>query len=70
MFAPARTPAPILARVQSEIKRLLSAPDMRVKLEAQGLEVVASSPAEFAKQIRDELTGFATFAKTANMKME
>lgn len=70
MFAPARTPAPILVRVQSEIKRLLSSPDMRAKLEAQGLEVVASSPAEFAKQIREELTGFAAFAKTANMKME
>jgi tripartite-type tricarboxylate transporter receptor subunit TctC len=44
---PARTPAPVVKRLQDEIGRVLADPQVREKLRAQYMDVVASSPAEF-----------------------
>jgi tripartite-type tricarboxylate transporter receptor subunit TctC len=70
LMAPAHTRPAILARFQTEIKRLLNTPEIRAKLEAQGLEVVASTPAEFSKQVRDEMAQYSAFVKSANIKIE
>ena len=70
LLAPAKTSPVILVKFQTEIKRLLNTPDIRAKLEAQGLEVVASTPAEFGKQVRDELAQYGSFIKSANIKIE
>jgi len=44
---PARTPAPVVKRLQDEIGRVLADPQVREKLRAQYMDVVANSPAEF-----------------------
>src|SRR5438477_5605653 len=44
MFAPAKTPAPIVARMQKEIARTIQLPDVKHKLLEQGGDPVGSTP--------------------------
>jgi tripartite-type tricarboxylate transporter receptor subunit TctC len=54
-LAPAGTPAPIVDTLNRAIVAALRADDVRAKLEPAGLEVVGSTPAEFAAVIRRDL---------------
>ena len=47
MFAPARTPATVIRKLNEEIVRLLNMPEMKERLLSSGLEVIGSSPSEF-----------------------
>jgi tripartite-type tricarboxylate transporter receptor subunit TctC len=55
IVAPARTPAPILARLNADIVRILHRADMREALAAQMMEPVGSTPGQFAAYMREEL---------------
>ena len=49
--APAKTPKPVMSRLYKEFAAVLNSPEIKPTLVAQGNEVVASTPEEFAKQI-------------------
>jgi tripartite-type tricarboxylate transporter receptor subunit TctC len=51
LLAPKGLPAPILNRLNQEIRKMSSLPEIRQRLAAQGAEVVTNSPDEFARQI-------------------
>src|SRR6058998_425589 len=46
LMAPARTPKPIIARLNEEVQKALADPDVRERLNAQGLTIQGSSPEE------------------------
>ena len=52
LFAPAKTPAPILDRLQREVVKALAAQDVRQRFEAEGADPVGNTPAEFAAYFR------------------
>ena len=54
LLAPAGTPPEVLARLSGETMRSMRAADVRELLGRQGFDVVANSPAEFARWIRAE----------------
>ncbi len=54
--APDGTPKAIVEKLSVEAKRGLQQPDFVARLEAQGTEIVGSSPDELAKQWADYLT--------------
>ena len=54
LLAPAATPQDVVARLSAETIKGMQAADVRDSLGKQGFDVVASSPAEFAKWIRAE----------------
>ena len=53
---PAATPKTIIAKQHADIAQLLKLPDVRDKLEMQGVEIIGSTPDQFARFIRDEIT--------------
>lgn len=55
LFAPAKTPPEIVARLHAEAVKALATPDLREKLNAQGAEAVGSTPEEFRAYIRAEI---------------
>jgi len=55
VLVPAKTPAPIVARLNAAMVKVLAMPDVKEKLFAQGAEAVSNSPAEFEAIIKDEL---------------
>ena len=55
LWVPAATSQARVHRVQSEIRKAIDMPEMKAKLDEFGLVGVASTPAEFAKFIHDDV---------------
>jgi tripartite-type tricarboxylate transporter receptor subunit TctC len=68
MMAPARTPKPIIARLNAEVLRALADPDVRSRLDAQGLTIRGSSPEELGTATRAQLAKYARVMKEANIR--
>jgi tripartite-type tricarboxylate transporter receptor subunit TctC len=68
LLAPARTPASIVERLQSEIQRGLLAPASKEKLAADGVELVAGTPAELASFMQSDMAKWAAVIKAAGIK--
>lgn len=69
-LAPAATPTPIVAKLNSEIARILAMQDIREKLVSQGMDPFISSPEQFAALIKADLAKFTRIIKSANIKLE
>jgi len=71
VIAPAATPPEILARVHAEIAKFATAPDVRSRFAAQGVELQASAtPAEFTASLKSENTKWAKVLENAGIKPE
>jgi tripartite-type tricarboxylate transporter receptor subunit TctC len=70
LLAPAATPAPIIARLNAETNKVLARADVRDTLGAQGLEVTAGTPEQFAAHIKSEIAKFTKIGKAAGIKAE
>jgi tripartite-type tricarboxylate transporter receptor subunit TctC len=70
LFAPAGTPAPILARLHDAAVAALALPGVRDQLREQGAEVVGNSPAELAAYVTAEIPKWAALARQAGVKPE
>lgn len=68
MFTPARLPADILAKLNSEAKRAMNAPEIVRRMNLEGAEVVVSSPQEFAAEVRAEYAKWQGLVKRPGMK--
>jgi tripartite-type tricarboxylate transporter receptor subunit TctC len=70
LLAPAGTPAPVVARLNAEMVKVLAREDVKSTLGAQGLSVSSSSPEQFASHIKSEIARFTRIAQTAGIKAE
>ena len=68
LMAPARTPKPIVARLNEEVLKALADPEVRERLNAQGLTIRGSSPEELGTATRAQLAKYARVMKEANIK--
>jgi tripartite-type tricarboxylate transporter receptor subunit TctC len=68
LMAPAHTPKPIIARLNEEVQKALADPDVRERLNAQGLTIRGSSPEELETATRAQLAKYARVMKEANIK--
>jgi tripartite-type tricarboxylate transporter receptor subunit TctC len=66
----AGTPKMIVSRLYSEIAAILRQPEMDRRLVSEGVDVIASRPAEFDALIRTETTKWARVIKQAGIKGE
>jgi tripartite-type tricarboxylate transporter receptor subunit TctC len=67
LFAPAGTPAPILARLHDATVAVLALPEVRDRLREQGAEVVGNSSAELATYVAAEIPKWAALARQAGV---
>jgi len=70
VFAPAGTPAAIIARLNQEIVRVLSSADTKEKFLAVGGEVSGGSPEAFAATVRSEMTRMGKVIRDAGIRAE
>jgi len=68
LFAPAGTPAPVIAKLHAETAKILARPDVREKFATLGMEVIGNTPAQFADVIKAEIPVWAKVIKTAGVK--
>lgn len=68
LFMPARVPQDIVMRVHGEVARLLNGAELKARLAAQGIELLTSSPAEFARFVREDNAKWGRIIKEAGIK--
>jgi len=70
VFAPAKTPQPVVDRLYTEFTRALAMPDVRQKMIDLGAEPVGNKPAEFAAYIRSEKDKYARVIRASGAKVD
>ena len=71
LLAPAGTPREILTRLQAEVAKAYSKPELLAKFAERGVELVAStSPEAFAQTAKTEVDRLRKVAREANIKAE
>ena len=68
--APAATPAPVIQRLNAEIKAALATPEIASRVLAAGAEPLTTTPAEFGAMIRDETRKWAEVIRRAGVKLQ
>ncbi len=68
--APAGTPAPVVQRLAAEIAEICRQPAMRDKFRPAGVELVGSTPAQMAEQIRNDFQRWPAIQRAAGVKPE
>jgi tripartite-type tricarboxylate transporter receptor subunit TctC len=68
MFAPARVPADIVAKLNAEARRAMQAPEVVRRMTLEGADVVVNAPHEFAAEVRAEYAKWRELVKRAGMK--
>jgi len=68
LSGPAKTPPEAVEKLSGAIRKVLTNPEMRERLKSEGSDPVGSTPAEFAKFLRDEVTKWAKVIKLSGAK--
>ena len=70
IFAPAGTPAPVVAKLAEAISKALHAPDVRERIVGLGGEIAALGPQDTARFVRDQSELWARVVRTGNIRAE
>lgn len=70
VMGPAKMPADITKRLNSEIAAILKSPDVAEKIASQGGEIMGGSSEDFAKFIATDSAAFARLVKEAKITLE
>jgi len=68
LFAPAKTPPAVIARIHAEVTRALNQAEVRERLFAAGLEVIASTPQEAVAVIKSEMARMGKLIDDAGLR--
>jgi tripartite-type tricarboxylate transporter receptor subunit TctC len=69
LLAPARTPAPVIAKAQQQAAAVAALPDVREKLTQLGLDTTADGPGAFSAIIKADTAKWAKVIKDADIKV-
>lgn len=69
VFAPAKTPQAVQARLHKELTAAVAAPEVRDRLSRDGIDPDTSTPAQLMECVRDERKTWAKVIKDANLKI-
>jgi tripartite-type tricarboxylate transporter receptor subunit TctC len=70
VVAPAGTPAPVIERLNAEIRSALEVPEIRSRALDAGTEPFTNTPQEFAALIREETKKWAEVIKAGGIKLQ
>jgi tripartite-type tricarboxylate transporter receptor subunit TctC len=70
ILAPAATSREIINRLNSELNKVIAAPDMKEKMAANGVEPLGGTPEQFREYIQSESVRFGKVIKQAGIKGE
>ena len=70
VFAPARTPPDIVARLSREVIKALESPDLRERLSAVGVDPWPGTPEELASLVRSETARYSDLIKSIGLRLD
>ena len=66
-LGPPNMPPDLVARLNAEMVKAITAPDARAKLEGSDLAIIAGTPEQFAKLLKDDIENFGVIVKAAGI---
>jgi len=66
LIAPANLPVEILKNMHADILKILADPEIKLQLDRQSMDILASSPADFANAIRADVNHWKNAVKESN----
>jgi tripartite-type tricarboxylate transporter receptor subunit TctC len=70
LFAPAGTPAAIVTRLNTEVRKIVENPQIKAQIAQIGFEVFGSTPEELGAFVKDQLVRTARMVKDAGIQPE
>ena len=70
LLVPAGTPRPIVMRLHEEIRKMMQQKDVQERVAGLGFDVVASTPEQFAAQVKVEVDKWGKVIKAAGIKAD
>lgn len=70
LLAPAATPKPVIARLNTEIVKIIQSPEFKKQMADIGAEPIGNKPEEMGKQIKEETEKFARLVKDGKITLE
>ncbi len=70
IFAPAKTPKPIIDKLNAEVKKALADPALQKRLKDLTMTITPSSPAELSKFVEDQLALWGPITKATGVQVE
>lgn len=70
VFAPAKTPRPVIDALQQAIAKYVNQPEVRARLSSLGADVVANTPEAFGAIQRADLARWAKVVKAAGVRID
>ena len=70
LLTTAGTPRPIVDKLYAEVIRIMKLPESKERMANVGFEIVASTPAEFAQLIREEIPKWTKVVREAGIRAE
>jgi len=70
LVAPARTPQPVVERINAEVNRILLLPDVQETFRLQGVETIGGSPQQFALHLRGQMAKWSGVIREAGIRLE
>lgn len=70
LWAPGSTPPDVVARLNTEVNRILADPELKDRLSAQGFETQNVTPAEFGQFVKRDYDSVGKIIRDANIKAQ
>jgi tripartite-type tricarboxylate transporter receptor subunit TctC len=70
LVTPARAPAVVVRKLNAEVSRILSEPDVRSRLASQGMDIAAGTPQDFARFMKAEIAKWARVIKASGARVD
>ena len=70
LAAPAKTPRPIVDKLNAEVNRILASPEVRKQLQGLGAYAVGGSPEDFARFVDSEIKTWGAVVRSANFSLD
>ena len=70
LVGPARLPREIAARIAADLAKIVRLPDVRQRLDQQGMEAIANTPAQFAQFLAVQNEQWGKVVRSAGVKAE
>ncbi len=70
MLAPAGTPRDVVARLNSELVKIVQRPDVREWLNQQGLQPIGNTPEQFSNRLKTDIEKWDRVIREAGIKIE
>jgi tripartite-type tricarboxylate transporter receptor subunit TctC len=68
--APANTPRDVITKINADVIRIVSSPELKERLKAEGSDPVGNTPEQYAAFLRDEIAKWAKVIKFARVKAD